>query len=233
MTAEVRDKDGNIVAPSGTRITWNVENGELLGLGNGDPKSYERNQFEKIKTRRQLGGFERLDGGEWVPYDTTGEPSIAVFDFLESRKAVPSPVTEHFRDPARLVITPPKREETTTELRCAFNDDGGDALLEFDRIEGKFRVELNGELIAEADKTGFPQAFRVSLKAGRNELKVKLTAHEHLEALKKGVFVTRFETPEQFRYDYHGLCMAAVRKNEGVTTVRVSAPGLDSCELTF
>lgn len=233
VTAEVRDKDGNIVAPSGTRITWNVENGELLGLGNGDPKSYEKNQFEKIKTRRQLGGFERLDGGEWVPYDTTGEPSIAVFDFLESRKAVPSPVTEHFRDPARLVITPPKREETTTELRCAFNDDGGDALLEFDRIEGKFRVELNGELIAEADKTGFPQAFRVSLKAGRNELKVKLTAHEHLEALKKGVFVTRFETPEQFRYDYHGLCMAAVRKNEGVTTVRVSAPGLDSCELTF
>ena len=44
-----------------------------------------------------------------------------------------------------------------TELRCVFADEGGDALLEFDCIEGDYRIELNGEIIGESGKTGYPQ----------------------------------------------------------------------------
>lgn len=82
ISAEICGKDGNTVVPSGTDITWEVENGELLGLGNGDPKSYEKNRFEKIKKRHRLDGFERLSGDKWVPYDTTGEPDKSVFEYL-------------------------------------------------------------------------------------------------------------------------------------------------------
>lgn len=233
VTAEVRDENGNIVAPSGTKIIWQVENGELLGLGNGDPKSYEKNQFEKIKIRRRLGGFECFEGGQWLPYNTAGEPSKELFQADSKRIATPGAVTEHFRDPARLVVTAPEHPETSKELRCSFTDGGGDALLEFDRIEGKFKIELNGEVIAESDRTGYPQAFFVKLKNGLNDLKVTLTATGHLEALKKGVFVSRFEEQEQSRFDFHGLCMAAIRKGEGKTTVRVSSDGLAGCEMTI
>lgn len=233
VTAEVRDSNGNIVADSRTKLIWKVENGEILGLGNGDPKSYEKNQFRKTKIRRQLGGFERLEGGEWLPYDTTGEPDKALFISPIERIAKPLPVTDNFRDCRRLVISSPAVRATEIELRCKFTDEGGAALLEFERIEGGFRIELNGVTLADSDKNGYPQAFRVDLNQGMNELSVKLNARDHLEALKKGVYITRFEESEQFRSDYHGLCMAAIRKGEGKTTVRVSAAGLEGCELTF
>lgn len=89
------------------------------------------------------------------------------------RIATPGAVTEHFRDPARLVVSAPERPETSKELRCSFTDDGGDALLEFDRIEGKFKIELNGEVIAESDRTGYPQTFFVKLKNGINDANIK------------------------------------------------------------
>lgn len=120
-----------------------------------------------------------------------------------------------------------------TELRCVFADEGGDALLEFDRIEGDYRIELNGEIIGESGKTGYPQAFRVRLKEGENRLCVKLKAYKNLEALKKGVFVSRFEEQRWHRNDYHGLCMAAVRKNGEKTVVHVSTPGIKGSEITI
>lgn len=112
-----------------------------------------------------------------------------------------------------------------------FTDEGGEALLEFDRIEGDYHIELNGETIGESGKTGYPKAFRVMLKEGENRIDVSLTEYKNLEAVKKGVFVSRFEEQRWHRNDYHGLCMAAVRKNGGKTTVRVSAPGLKGAEL--
>lgn len=108
-----------------------------------------------------------------------------------------------------------------TELRCVFADEGGDALLEFDRIEGDYRIELNGEIIGESGKTGYPQAFRVRLKEGENRLCVKLKAYKNLEALKKGVFVSHFEEQR-----WH-------RKNGEKTVVHVSTPGIKSSEITI
>lgn len=108
-----------------------------------------------------------------------------------------------------------------TELRCVFADEGGDALLEFDRIEGDYRIELNGEIIGESGKTGYPQAFRVRLKEGGNRLCVKLKAYKNLEALKKGVFVSHFEEQR-----WH-------RKNGAKTVVHVSTPGIKGSEITI
>lgn len=108
-----------------------------------------------------------------------------------------------------------------TELRCVFADEGGDALLEFDRIEGDYRIELNGEIIGESGKTGYPQALRVRLKEGENRLCVKLKAYKNLEALKKGVFVSHFEEQR-----WH-------RKNGAKTVVHVSTPGIKGSEITI
>lgn len=108
-----------------------------------------------------------------------------------------------------------------TELRCVFADEGGDALLEFDRIEGDYRIELNGEIIGESGKTGYPQALRVRLKEGENRLCVKLKAYKNLEALKKGVFVSHFEEQR-----WH-------RKNGEKTVVHVSTPGIKGSEITI
>ena len=108
-----------------------------------------------------------------------------------------------------------------TELRCVFADEGGDALLEFDRIEGDYRIELNGEIIGESGKTGYPQAFRVRLKEGENRLCVKLKTYKNLEALKRGVFVSHFEEQR-----WH-------RKNGEKTVVHVSTPGIKGSEITI
>lgn len=51
--------------------------------------------------------------------------------------------------------------------------------------------------------------------------------------VKKGVFVSRFEEQRWHRNDYHGLCMAAVRKNGGKTVVHVSTPGIKGSEITI
>lgn len=108
-----------------------------------------------------------------------------------------------------------------TEFRCVFADEGGDALLEFDRIEGDYRIELNGEIIGESGKTGYPQAFRVRLKEGENRLCVKLKTYKNLEALKRGVFVSHFEEQR-----WH-------RKNGEKTVVHVSTPGIKGSEITI
>ena len=108
-----------------------------------------------------------------------------------------------------------------TELRCVFADEGGDTLLEFDRIEGDYRIELNGGIIGESGKTGYPQAFRVRLKEGENRLCVKLKTYKNLEALKRGVFVSHFEEQR-----WH-------RKNGEKTVVHVSTPGIKGSEITI
>lgn len=228
VTAEILDKNGNIVPYASDKIFWKVDNGEILGLGNGDPKSFEKNQYDKIRIRRQLGGFRRKLGSEWIPYDTTGEPDSALFTMNDHNTEFPEPVTDHFRDDERIILRGGAPVNTTTELACEFDDKGGNAMIVFERVEGKAEISLNGAPIATLEG-GLPQAVRVTLDT-QNTLNIKLTARDSLEALKRGVFIDRYEEPEMFRKAFHGLCMTAVRCNEN-TTVSVSADGLEAAQI--
>ena len=234
VTARLLDANGNPVENGvRTKIMWQVTGGEMLGVGNGDPKSMEKNQFAPVPVVRTLDGWEKREGDAWIPYDPNGAPDPAIFTYPMETAAHPETVIETFRDCGRIVFSRPQKAETATELRCVFPDEGGEALLTFGRIEGKFRIVLNGETIADRDKNGFPQSFRVWLKAGENTLAVRLTAWDHLEGLKNGVRLTREQKAEWFRYDYHGLAMAAIRCTSDDTVVTVAADGLAGDTLTI
>lgn len=132
-----------------------------------------------------------------------------------------------FHDIHRVVINHPQRNVTFSEFRCVFDDEGGEALLVFERIEGFMRIELNGSILTDAVQSGYPQPFRVNLREGKNEIRVNLNSHDSLEAIKLGVFIERFEEPEMFRRAYHGLCMAAIHVTGESAKVMASAQGID------
>ena len=227
VTAEVLDKYGNIVPYSSDKIVWKIENGEILGLGNGDPKSYEKNRFQKKTKKRPLENFERLENGEWVPYDTTGAADGSVFKMPPMNVQFPEKAEPPFHDIHRVVINHPQRNVTFSEFRCVFDDEGGEALLVFERIEGFMRIELNGSILTDAVQSGYPQPFRVNLREGKNEIRVNLNSHDSLEAIKLGVFIERFEEPEMLRRAYHGLCMAAIHVTGESAKVMASAEKID------
>ena len=231
VTARILDRNGNVVPYGDSLITWTADNGQILGVGNGDPKSYERNQFPEERIRRRLDHFQRKENGTWTAYDVCGAADPAAFQAPSMDTAYPEPVRVPFCDAKRIVLNRPQRTRTTSSFRCTFTDEGGAALLTFERVEGRMKLILNGEVITDDTESGWPQSFRVTTARGTNELTVILSSYDGKEALKGGAFLDRFRKPDVCRRAFHGLCMAAVCVGKGQTRIGASAPGLGSAEL--
>ena len=228
VTAEILDEKGNIVPYADNEVHFICENGKILGVGNGDPGSYEPNQFAQLKIIKALADWKDADGSA---YDVTAPASSTLWEYVFRDTVIDVPVEPPFCDLKRLVFVPPKNENKVLELHTVFEDEGGDALLEFARIEAEeCEIILNNESIAKFKKNPYPQAFDVCTKSGENHLCVKLGAPEGLAALRQGVKLTRFAEPEWKRKAFHGLCMVMVEMGEACT-VRAVGAGLEGDEI--
>lgn len=228
VTAKILDVQGNVVPYADNEVQFVCTNGKILGVGNGDPGSYEPNQFTPMKKIKRLEDWMTAGGQK---YDVDMDASGALWEHTFRDTILDIPVEPPFCDQKRLVFIPPRYEKDLLELHTAFEEEGGTVLLEFARIEAEeCEIILNGEGIANFKKTPYPQAFEINVKAGKNYLCVKLWAPKGLAALRQGVKVTRLEEPVWMRKAFHGLCMAMI-KMEKSCRVKAVCAGLESDEI--
>lgn len=82
VTAEVLDSEGNAVCHSGDDIRFTCTNGRILGVGNGNPSSYEPNQFVGQRDSKALAGWTEATADGERPYDVTEESMESCFTRL-------------------------------------------------------------------------------------------------------------------------------------------------------
>ncbi len=230
VTAELLDEAGNPVPYADQEIHFTCENGKILGVGNGDPGSYEPNYYEPIKVSRALKDW-KTEAGDVFDVNEPASGRLFTYEFRDVAAEVP--VIEPFCDLKRIVLTVPRLENRERILCTSFEDEGGQALLEFGRIEAEAcEIILNGDSVAQFKKSAFPQAFEVCTRAGLNQLEVKLATPDGQGRLCQGVALTRFMEPEWKRKAFHGLCMVMV-KRQGNTVIRAFGEGLKEAELVL
>lgn len=230
VTAEILDVNGNPVPYADNEVRFVCENGKILGVANGNPGSYEPNQFAPVRISKAIEEWQTAEG---QVYDVNTPASSALWEYVFRDTVTDVPVEPPFCDRKRLVLTSPKLENKLLELHALFEDEGGKALLEFSRMEAEVcEIILNDESIAHVKKNPYPQAFEVCTKAGENHLIAKLWAPEGLAALRQGVRLIRYEEPVWKRKAFHGLCMAMIKMGEKAV-VRASADGLDGDEIVL
>lgn len=228
VTAEIVDAEGNMVPYAGNEVFFGCKNGKILGVGNGDPGSYEPNQFSPVKVTKVIEEWKTADGEN---YDVCTPASSTLWEYVFRDVVTDVPVEPPFCDQKRLVLMTPKLEQELLELHTTFEDEGGTALLEFARVEAEFcEIILNGESLTQFKKNPYPQAFEVCTQKGKNHLIVKLYAPEGFAALREGVTITRLAEPIWKRKAFHGLCMAMIEMGENAL-VWAESNGLEGDEI--
>jgi beta-galactosidase len=62
VTVEVTDKNGLYVPTANDEITFSIKGGKILGVGNGDPTSLEKDQFLDVISLVQITNFQEQKG---------------------------------------------------------------------------------------------------------------------------------------------------------------------------
>lgn len=229
VTAMLCDENDNPVVRDDRELTFEVAGGRILGLGNGDSKSYEANIFLPETEKTPLTGWKKNGRDE---YDVTLPPDSSLFLKYGVRTLTRDPGKDPFRDQYRDVVG---REEPGNEepvYTCSFEDCGGKAVLEFARISGDCVVYCNGEEIGRQKSDGYPLGFEAALRPGTNELTVKVSAPEGKAAICGGVWILREKVPVWKRKTYGGLCMIAVEPGSN-TRITVKGEGLTEGVLMY
>ena len=170
------DEQGVFCPLASDEIELDVENGYVIGVGNGDPSSidYERKPLEeKVKFIRQLG-----DGtGMYSIPDKKGNALKYREDWIQY-----DPKREDFEDDFRWVAkfktNYPK--ENIKEFTAVVVDVEGYEYVEFERLGGNVQVYLNGELLGDnlrwhgrqCNNANRPYRFYGEFKKGENEIKI-------------------------------------------------------------
>lgn len=170
------DSDGNLVQLADGTVDISVENGEIVGVGNGDPSNmeYERKPYEeKILP---ITSFETKEGIYYIP-EKKGNVKPIRIDTLELE-----PKQKCYEDDYRLVVMTatslPKNKET--EFTAVISDVADYEYIEFERLGGMAKVYLNGELLGDNIKwygyqsrtSNRPYRFYCKFKEGENRLSV-------------------------------------------------------------
>ncbi len=153
-----------------------VENGRIVGVGNGDPSSFAYEQKPEEENVRFLKCFKNKNSVFWVPRKKENSmPDRADWLEMEAKK-------EYYEDDFRLIANfrtyLPK--DQTTELVTTIYDAEGYEYVEFERLGGQAKVYLNGNLIGDnirwhgrlTKNSNRPYRFYGEFRKGANELKI-------------------------------------------------------------
>ncbi len=217
MSATVVDSCGNPVPDANSLIRFKAKGAKIIGVGNGDPRSYEPSQFKPIKERIELGAW--YSDGE--AFDGDADRSTTLYDWSNEHdhELVYEEANPSFFDRRRIVFNYKKYEKRTKVFTCSFEAEPGEYLLELERVNGIVKLEHNGEVVAD-DITkgaayGLPQAFPISVIEGENRLTLTLTYTDR-PGTNPGIFgkttLIREVEPEWLRRAYMGKCLVMARK---------------------
>ena len=170
------DAEGVFCPMASEEVALRVEHGRIVGVGNGDPSCFDAERMPDFEEAKQVTCFY--------------ENGVAVKVPPKKENALPprqdwiayEPKTETYDDDFRLVARykTSSPQDQVKELVAYLEDVGGYEYVEFERLDGKARVYLNGEEIGnnlrwhgrQARNSIRPYRFYGHFKEGVNELKV-------------------------------------------------------------
>lgn len=173
------DADGVFCPMASNEVEIGVENGCIVGVGNGDPASMDYEQKPKEESVKFLKYFNGEEGAVSIPMKRENTlPERKDYFELESKQ-------ESFEDDYRLIARYKKYypREMTQEFTTTISDAEGYEYVEFERLGGQATVYLNGELLGDnirqhgtqVKAMSRPYRFYGKFQKGENRLKVVFT----------------------------------------------------------
>lgn len=236
VRAEITDENGVTVPDADNLITFTVKgaNARLIGVGNGDPASTEKDHYKDGLVKHELiDWFEEADG-EQYEYNVFERGTSDFFTRhdvpMKWDYSVPESV---FRDPARYDgVSRYQYTKGSRSFAVTFTPDALDYdRLIFGRIDGKYTVMLNGEEIGKGQGTGCPCGFDICLKEGKNTLCVTVDYQGAVPGgIYEGAWLTKPKPALWQRRAFHACALALVSA-EGEYELTASAEGLETSSL--
>lgn len=173
------DTDGVFCPTASDAVELCLENGQIVGVGNGDPSSMDYEQKPPEEAVRYIKTFNDGEMVYWIPMKKQNAlPNRVDWLELEPKK---EPFEDDFRWIAQSKSSLPK--EKTKELVTTVCDVDGYEYVEFERLGGVAEVYLNGEFLGDTKRcygkqswtSNRPYRFYGKFRKGENELKVVYT----------------------------------------------------------
>ena len=247
----ITDKEGNICRRSDQSIDFALlGDGQILGVGNGNPASLEADKCFGETEWMPLTNFTRAMDGETKPYTPkalddmsevlVGDSADSVFKGTVFEDALPP-----YRDTHRLKwqFSTPGEKTICATFEAEFESDGSWDMLEFTRLFGNFEIFLNGEIIGQSFIEGFyfntttqqntPYRFSCKTKEGSNRLTVKMWGkNTEPFGIFGGVKLGKTLPALWHRSTFFGRARVFVSlPSEGAATLSAKAQGLPMAEL--
>lgn len=174
------DADGNPCYTANDGIEYTVSGGELVGVGNGDPARWEREQPHFEEKAKYITSFNYEKGLYLIPSKAKNSLTKRYSSLVYEEK------NSAFDDDYRIVDAyygaVERRENTFT---CTIDGAYGYEYIEFERFGGEATVYLNGKKIGDNIRQGSvdyksvrPYRFYAKFRKGSNELKVVVKTDE-------------------------------------------------------
>ena len=178
------DENGIYCPLASDEIEIGIENGRLIGVGNGDPSSIEPEQYPPQEESIYLKSFSSDQGMFTVPSKAPNE-LYKRYDWLEYEQD-----SEGFEDDFRIVSKFSHKLNAAKQLEYTAEFSGVQSYeyIEFQRLGSATEVYLNGEKIGDsfrihgrqANNTIRPYRFYCNFKSGKNKLKI-IARHEECD----------------------------------------------------
>ena len=220
------DEKGNFCPLAADRLEITADNGQLVGVGNGDPASFAPEYYAPQEECMPVRSFVCEDKVYAVPAKAPNAVPRR-YDWIAREEK-----TEGYEDDYRLLATynyGPKEKEPTVYTAKLYNAEDYE-YVEFERLGRVTEVYLNGEKIGDnirkhgrhTRNTIRPYRFYAKFKEGENELKVVSQGLENDPPAMSGYVKLGKEVVKPWKVSLH----------YGKARVFVKSPTPDAVKLT-
>ena len=218
-----RDAHNAWVPVADNDVTFEITGGEILGVGNGNPSSHEKDKFIPI--------YSDIATTNWRMMSPAPSEEAAKPDFNDSRWKP----TVVYQDANQI-----QHENETAAFRSSFElpalPKGHTATLSIGQIDDEGTVYINGHKLGETKEWDKSYSFDITnlVQLGRNVIAIFVKNNGGPGGLGKGVVVSLSapaETPH--RKLFNGLAQVIIQSKSmpGVIHVRATSPGLQPTEI--
>jgi beta-galactosidase len=171
---EAYDAQGRFCPLASEELELRAENGQIIGVGNGDPSSLDPEQMMPEEQAVFLRSFSH-NGEAWFVPEKAPNTKRKRYDWIEYEEK-----GNAFEDDFRLVAQycNNKEPEHTEEYTAVLDNVDGYEYIEFERLGSSMEIYLNGEKIGDnlrkhaARNTNRPYRFYCKFSKGENILKI-------------------------------------------------------------
>ncbi len=242
VNVEVADASGQTHPKANNMVYFDVKGpGKIIGVGNGDPTSYEPDKFLDKAVETNVENWFLLDGETKIPCEIEKKTALnydkkIVSAYWYDRN------TENFEDEYRIIWRGSGQivtSEKTVVQEAQFYATEQYEYIEFERLFGKCEIFLNGEKIGDKQRERLnvaPREYRYygKFKNGINVVKVVATAKENEKVgIHENAKIGYYEKAAWRRRAFNGLCQVIVQANgtPGTLEIKAYSPGLKSAEI--